>query len=112
MDHTHHHVPEAQADEPLKDPVCGMAVTSSSPHHHAYHGQHFYFCNPKCLDKFRADPARYLSPAPALAETLQPVVEDAEYTCPMHPEVRQAQPGSCPKCGMQLKPKSETAHKH
>ncbi len=48
MDHTHHHVPDAKADEQLKDPVCGMVVKSSSPHHHAYHGQHFYFCNPKC----------------------------------------------------------------
>lgn len=104
MDHTHHHVPDAKADEQLKDPVCGMVVKSSSPHHHAYHGQHFYFCNPKCLDKFRADPARYLSPAPALAETLQPVVEDAEYTCPMHPEIRQQGPGICPKCGMALEP--------
>ncbi|MDP2227261.1 MAG: YHS domain-containing protein, partial [Moraxellaceae bacterium] len=88
MDPTHHHVPEAPVDEPLQDPVCGMAVTSSSPHHHAYHGRHFYFCNPKCLDKFRADPARYLNPAPALADTPQPAVEGAEYTCPMHPEIR------------------------
>src|SRR5215471_8930653 len=66
-------------------------------------GQRYYFCGRSCLAKFEADPNRYLQHL----ETPQPAVESArqvEYTCPMHPEVRQPGPGSCPKCGMALEP--------
>jgi Cu+-exporting ATPase len=67
-----------------------------------HEGQTYYFCNPKCLQKFTADPARYLKPeeAPPAA----PVAPGTVFTCPMHPEIRQVGPGSCPICGMALEP--------
>jgi len=87
-----------------KDPVCGMTVRPESPHRLEHAGRVYLFCSAGCLAKFQADPGRYLtSPAPermnsAAAET----ADEAAYTCPMHPEVRQQGPGSCPKCGMAL----------
>jgi Cu+-exporting ATPase len=82
-----------------KDPVCGMSVKPDSPHQVVHDGRVFRFCSAKCLAKFEAEPQRYLAPAPA--EAAPP---GAEYTCPMHPEVRQVGPGVCPKCGMALEP--------
>ncbi len=85
----------------VKDPVCGMTVDPVTSKHLAVHaGTTYHFCGGGCRTKFEADPARYLSPraAPALAKP------GATYTCPMHPEVRQIGPGSCPKCGMALEP--------
>lgn len=83
------------------DPVCGMTVDPATAKHHAQHGgQDFYFCSGGCAAKFVADPEKYLSPrAPAA-----PVDAQAIYTCPMHPEIRQQGPGSCPICGMALEP--------
>ena len=84
-----------------KDPVCGMQVDPrTSQHRYEYAGTLHHFCNPRCREKFMADPLRYLQPAGPVA----PVVEGATYTCPMHPEVRQTGPGSCPVCGMALEP--------
>lgn len=85
----------------LTDPVCGMAVTAESPHRHEHDDKTFFFCSAGCARKFAADAARYLSPAPT-----EPVVAEpgTMYTCPMHPEVRQDHPGTCPKCGMALEP--------
>ena len=89
----------------LKDPVCGMTVTTASKHSHDHEGHLFYFCSAGCETKFIADPKKYLvAPnvnAPAINEQA-PV--GAIYTCPMHPEVRQDHPGACPKCGMALEP--------
>jgi Cu+-exporting ATPase len=71
------------------------------------HGsEEYWFCNPRCLDRFRADPQRYLATKGTVADKPVSVkaVTTAEYTCPMHPEVRQSGPGSCPKCGMALEP--------
>lgn len=106
--HDHHgpgnaeHTAQAPATALLTDPVCGMAVQPDSPHHTSFEDSEYRFCSAKCLDKFRADPARYLRPAaPAMAEESAP---GTEYTCPMHPEIRQVGPGSCPKCGMALEP--------
>lgn len=85
------------------DPVCGMTVKPESPHETLLEGVTHRFCSAKCKAKFEADPARYLAPNP---ESL-PVSEEEqqrEYTCPMHPEVRQFGPGDCPKCGMALEP--------
>ena len=67
-----------------------------------HEGQTYYFCNPKCLHKFTANPAHYLKPeeAPPTA----PVAPGTIFTCPMHPEIRQVGPGSCPICGMALEP--------
>jgi len=81
------------------DPVCGMTVKPESPHAMDLDGIHYRFCSAKCKTKFAAEPARYLGPQPA-----EPAILDAEYTCPMHPEIRQTGPGTCPKCGMALEP--------
>jgi Cu+-exporting ATPase len=88
------------------DPVCGMTVDPATAAHRAVHdGQHYFFCSAGCRTKFIADPDRYLG------ETRQPapVIPGAIYTCPMHPEVRQEGPGSCPICGMALEPETVTA---
>jgi P-type Cu+ transporter len=87
----------------VKDPVCGMDVTpATAAGGFEYRGQTYYFCSKSCLAKFQADPLKYLEPKPVL-----PVAgtSEVEYTCPMHPEVVQMGPGSCPICGMALEPK-------
>ena len=89
--------------ESLKDPVCGMSVKPDSPHHTTFAGHEYRFCSAKCLTKFSADPQRYLEPE-AQAAPAGEAPAAAEYTCPMHPEIRQPGPGSCPKCGMALEP--------
>ncbi|WP_442885679.1 HAD-IC family P-type ATPase, partial [Amaricoccus sp.] len=66
-------------------------------------GRTYYFCSAGCRSKFLAEPERYLDPA-AAAAAAEPVPEGTVYTCPMHPEIRQVGPGSCPICGMALEP--------
>src|SRR4030088_3063548 len=84
-----------------KDPVCAMVVDPAlSTLHSTFHGKTYHFCGPSCLKKFEADPEKYLKPRPPAA----PLRALEMYTCPMHPEVRQRGPGSCPKCGMALEP--------
>ncbi len=73
------------------DPVCGMSVRDAGAHVHLHDGVRHAFCSDGCRTKFAADPARYLAPG-------------AAHTCPMHPDVVQDGPGSCPKCGMALEP--------
>jgi len=85
------------------DPVCGMRVDPKTTSLHHVYGQHtYYFCNPKCLQKFQANPEKYLS---GLSEEVA-VGDTRFYICPMDPEVRQQGPGSCPKCGMALEPEN------
>ena len=107
------------------DPVCGMTVEpSSAAGSFEHNGVTYYFCSKSCLQKCREDPERFLKPS--IQQIIQPVSIDrapttasvhhnAEtemvfapdqrlFTCPMHPEVRQTEPGSCPKCGMALEP--------
>lgn len=101
--HGHHHAHD-HGDEAttVHDPVCGMTVDpATSKHRFEHHGETFHFCSAGCRTKFAADPAKYLAkekaPAPEMpAGTI--------YTCPMHPEIRQVGPGSCPICGMALEP--------
>ena len=95
--------PETAAEAEVIDPVCGMSILPSDAVGHIEHRGHtYYFCNESCLERFSADPEAFLSPAPA---TSAPAGADTrEYTCPMHPEVRQIGPGACPKCGMALEP--------
>ncbi len=85
------------------DPVCGMTVDpATAKHRFAYMGQDYFFCSGRCRERFEAEPEKFLQPksvAPA-----ENVPEGAVYTCPMHPEVRQVGPGSCPICGMALEP--------
>ena len=88
---------------PNIDPVCGMTVKAESPHRCEYRGIEYRFCSAKCLTKFQASPETYLEPRPAEHQVAKPGVM---YTCPMHPEIRQPAPGSCPKCGMALEPES------
>jgi Cu+-exporting ATPase len=98
------------------DPVCGMTVDPATAKFSTVHEGHtYYFCCGGCLAKFQADPKRYSSgskdPQP---QTQGPgsKAQGVEYTCPMHPEVRQFGPGSCPLCGMALEPVTPTAEPH
>ncbi|PDT89297.1 copper-translocating P-type ATPase [Bradyrhizobium sp. Y36] len=84
------------------DPVCGMTVDpATSKHRFEHHGETFHFCSAGCRTKFAADPAKYLAKQKA-PEPEMPA--GTIYTCPMHPEIRQVGPGSCPICGMALEP--------
>jgi P-type Cu+ transporter len=89
------------------DPVCGMTVDPAlAAGKYDYQGKTYYFCNPRCEERFKAAPETYLSgtkPAPA------PAQPNAWYFCPMDPEVRQIGPGICPKCGMALEPELPAA---
>jgi Cu+-exporting ATPase len=93
----------------IKDVVCGMEVSSDSEYHHQHGDDRYYFCSESCLRKFMENPEQYLEqkPLPPREGDEEPVV----YTCPMHPEVRQSSPGSCPKCGMALEPFTVAAEK-
>jgi Cu+-exporting ATPase len=110
------------------DPVCGMDVSAESLHRFAYEGVVYGFCSEHCERKFAADPSRYLcgeatghakeqgdvhshnehchSCHPEHVDQ-EPSISGAIYVCPMHPEIRETQPGSCPKCGMALEPMGE-----
>ncbi len=89
------------------DPVCGMTVDPHNAKHRAlYEGRPYYFCCAGCKTKFESDPERYVSKTACPPE---PVPQGAIYTCPMHPEVRQEGPGSCPICGMALEPEAPSA---
>ncbi len=94
-----------------RDPVCGMTVSEASPFHARHGGQTYWFCSEHCLHRFEIGPGAYLGNRgeagggeSGCAHCAGPGAEAAEYTCPMHPEVRQQGPGSCPKCGMALEP--------
>jgi heavy metal translocating P-type ATPase len=89
------------------DPVCGMSVPLDAPLRSEHGGRTFVFCNPVCKQRFDADPARYLGPEDERPSPSAPA--GALFTCPMHPEVRQVGPGSCPKCGMALEPLEASA---
>ena len=84
------------------DPVCGMRVDTATTVHHAKHAEvDYHFCSAGCLAKFTADPTKYLADGPHV----EPVAElGANWTCPMHPEIRRDGPGTCPICGMALEP--------
>jgi Cu+-exporting ATPase len=99
----HKHVTEGSS----VDPVCGMTVDPVTARHHEYGDKTYYFCSAGCQTKFVASPEKYLSASPA--KIAAPVTTGTLYTCPMHPEVQQVGPGSCPKCGMALEPMTPTA---
>lgn len=87
------------------DPVCGMIVDKMTARHRYLHGgESFFFCSAGCKSKFEAQPDHYLSGAHRAITSDAP--EGTIYTCPMHPEIRQLGPGSCPICGMALEPET------
>ena len=94
-------------EEGTRDPVCGMLVDPhTAQHRHQHEGRTYYFCSGDCLAKFKADPGKYLDKSTKSAPS---VPEGTIYTCPMHPQIRQVGPGSCPICGMALEPVVATA---
>jgi heavy metal translocating P-type ATPase len=102
-DHVAHEHPEGG----VKDPVCGMTVDPHSAKFRQTHAGHpYYFCSAGCEKKFIANPTQYLKPE---ARDASPVPSNAIYTCPMHPQIRQQGPGSCPICGMALEPELASA---
>ena len=93
-DHSHHAL----------DPVCGMTVDpAKTPHHATHDGVDHHFCSARCRERFVADPGKFLAPKRE-AHAAPPAPAGAIYTCPMHPEIRQEGPGTCPLCGMALEP--------
>ncbi len=115
MSHNHRSGGHEHSPETVKDPVCGMMV---DPNHaagsFAYGGKNYYFCNIHCLTIFQAAPEQFLQ-GPKLtslspANVASKKVASERYTCPMHPEVVQGGPGTCPKCGMALEPMQPTVN--
>ena len=105
--HCPHCVPHEQGHESSKtvtDPVCGMSVSTETDLRYVHKGETFYFCSEHCRARFKQNPESFLhreeKPQQTEAET------GVWYTCPMHPEVRQLGPGTCPKCGMALEPEA------
>jgi len=95
-----------------KDPVCGMMVDPQKAAGKAEHdGKTYYFCSARCAERFRNEPEKFLA-APGTAGmehkassvAAPAVAKNVRYTCPMHPEIVQIGPGTCPKCGMALEP--------
>ena len=110
MDAKHGSLPmvNAESRDPAIDPVCGMTVETTTAKHTLDHaGTRYYFCSRSCLGKFSANPSNYHrgGEKPGATAAAAPAPE-AEFICPMHPEVRQRGPGSCPKCGMALEPET------
>src|SRR5499427_3880311 len=121
-DHTHTPAPVTSALPAERDPVCGMNVKPTTAKHAYDHaGKKYYFCCGGCVEKFKADPQKYLSrpigwgtlgmPAPAktaavpTAQSPKPENQSRPfYVCPMCPEVHESKPGACPSCGMALEP--------
>ncbi len=97
------------ANGSVVDPVCGMKVDAASSKHRLERGgTTYHFCSAGCRSKFAADPHKHLhagkaNPAPDAAASAGTV-----FTCPMHPQIRQSGPGSCPLCGMALEPETPT----
>ncbi|CAN5795357.1 heavy metal translocating P-type ATPase [soil metagenome] len=111
----HVHNEHSKPAEAVIDPVCAMTVDpTAAAGSNEYNGETYYFCSTHCLNKFHEDPEQFLKHSTQAAQS-QPVGIQREpkataapqaqtYTCPMHPEVLQNKPGSCPKCGMALEP--------
>src|SRR5688572_2801949 len=99
---------QAQQQTEAIDPVCGMTISPADAVGTVdYQGRTYYFCAESCVEQFRDDPEAFLDPARREAAAAA-LPQGIEYTCPMHPEVRQIGPGTCPKCGMALEPTVDT----
>jgi len=92
------------------DPVCGMSIEEKDvAAKTVYEGKTYFFCSPSCQAKFDKDPLSFVSTEAVAVSEAPHGAETRLYTCPMHPEIRQEQPGSCPKCGMALEPVTPAA---
>src|SRR5215471_6173248 len=112
-------LPILQGPPQHKDPVCGMTVAPEKAARKVQHaGETYYFCSKGCAERFEDEPGKFLA-APgtagmanrnahagtlAVSGAAEPASKLARYTCPMHPEVVQIGPGTCPICGMALEP--------
>lgn len=96
--------PAPTVDKPFTDPVCGMKVGANREREIAYKQVVYHFCSAKCMAKFNTTPEAFLNKENTEAPTATLAQDGAVYTCPMHPEIRQPTPGSCPICGMALEP--------
>ena len=121
--HHHHHEMSSALEGAVKDPVCGMTVDpATAAASYEYDGTEYYFCAVRCKERFAADPGSFLQNSPPVLGGVAAASADGvvgqpdipnpqsqiEYTCPMHPEIVQIGPGSCPICGMALEPKEIT----
>jgi P-type Cu+ transporter len=110
--HEHHHghgvaATASPSSGQARDPVCGMAIDPTTSKHRAERdGVLYHFCCGGCRAKFVADPTQYLKPSKTSSKS--PPQKGVIYTCPMHPQIRQAAPGNCPICGMTLEPAGVT----
>jgi P-type Cu+ transporter len=129
MAETHEHMSGSMQPAPNteRDPVCGMYVEPAKARGAAEHkGRRYYFCSPRCVERFNAEPEKYLALKPPPSQLVQlggtatakpaapPSAAPAaaapaekgtvSYVCPMDPEVRESKPGPCPICGMALEP--------
>ena len=97
------------------DPVCGMTVDPQKARGVVEHkGKSYYFCSPRCVERFQAEPEKYLAPklvtigmpsAPRPQPSVAaPATGKGSWICPMDPEVQESKPGPCPMCGMVLEP--------
>jgi len=117
-----------KTDTLIKDPVCGMDVDpATAKHRRAHGGQTYYFCCQHCVEKFEATPEKFLEdPARSSelvmlgAKPMAAMTSDepypaapakSDYVCPMCPEVRERDPGACPRCGMALEPEAPVTGK-
>ena len=112
QDHDHQGRETAEMTRTVLDPVCGMRVDPGTSRHSLEHGgATYHFCSARCLERFKANPDRYLNPpekdpaviAPAMGALPEPA-QGTIWTCPMHPQIRRNGPGQCPICGMALEP--------
>ena len=100
------HPPVSDPVETVRDPVCGMRVDpATSKHQQGHEGHTYHFCSDRCRTRFIADPGKYLVPAPSVSMDAAPTA-GTFHTCPMHPQIRQDHPGTCPLCGMALEPEA------
>ncbi len=99
-EHSYNGATASLAPAKSRDPVCGMSVDSVTAKYHAEHdGVAYHFCSAKCQAKFVAEPAKYLEPGEPASKPAARI-----YTCPMHPQIRKTEPGSCLICGMAMEP--------
>lgn len=99
----HNNIEHKQSSSKHKDPVCGMEI-ESVVHQTTHAGHKYFFCSTHCRTKFNSSPDSFLKPKKTTPKRQQS--KQLVYLCPMHPEIRQSEPGSCSECGMDLEPES------